>query len=615
MAGNNRRYDAIRDGLTLTPTIHQMNDLPKYLYSIHDVVQTHGAVKIRPPREWIRPFDITELLGTVNQREQVLPRPPFAKKVKESSENDAAQVSYDAQDVEGRICADVLGYDVERQPMTDFKKNSVTVQNDISKAFKLGSNDWRNMRVLERAFWTAMENGLNGVQFSPSYAPDIAIDTLSFKKPTKALLRSISRRYGPLSTENERRLQRLVEQGIEAFELMEAVPDDCTDDELKGYNAQKERLADMSLRINRLFRTNNNGPRWSASNINEGSVVRHMAEMPGINEPMYYIGQAFTYFAIHVEDLGLGSISYLHSGAPKVWYVSPKRCNVAFKEFLKGHIYAPGFIGQGLAEAKREVAKKRTIFNPSLVYERHKEGDLTLDMYRIVQEEGTFLYTAPLAIHFGFNAGYNVAEATNYGNTKWFEVGMKEALIEKVMRAKVEIVLPFEFLLYNETQAIIRKHNSLKKDEAFSPYELNMVQDVFMVWSQYIAAAEDAVDNSIYGSFERTIPFPVNTKTLKKGQKKSGKEIKTVIPAADRDNAGYDFFKCSKSGVPVYLFAEVCPECPETLIRCVRYLTNNGRGPCDIRHHRNPTLLSRFTLERLHEITNSMRQIVVRNVE
>lgn len=46
---------------------------------------------------------------------------------------------------------------------------------------------------------------------------------------------------------------------------------------------------------------------------------RKIYAMTGIQTPMLYIGSPLTSFSWHTEDGNLGSISYLHKGAPKFW--------------------------------------------------------------------------------------------------------------------------------------------------------------------------------------------------------------------------------------------------------------------------------------------------------
>lgn len=43
----------------------------------------------------------------------------------------------------------------------------------------------------------------------------------------------------------------------------------------------------------------------------------------GIQTPYIYVGMANTTFGFHLEDGDLSSISYLHSGKPKIWYIVP----------------------------------------------------------------------------------------------------------------------------------------------------------------------------------------------------------------------------------------------------------------------------------------------------
>jgi len=40
---------------------------------------------------------------------------------------------------------------------------------------------------------------------------------------------------------------------------------------------------------------------------------------PGISYPFIYVGGLHSFFPIHVEDMSLWSINYLHAGHPKLW--------------------------------------------------------------------------------------------------------------------------------------------------------------------------------------------------------------------------------------------------------------------------------------------------------
>ena len=44
-------------------------------------------------------------------------------------------------------------------------------------------------------------------------------------------------------------------------------------------------------------------------------------------------------------------------------------------------------------------------------------------VYRVIHEPGAFVVTMPGAYHAGFNCGFNVAEAVNFGASPWLPHG------------------------------------------------------------------------------------------------------------------------------------------------------------------------------------------------
>lgn len=88
------------------------------------------------------------------------------------------------------------------------------------------------------------------------------------------------------------------------------------------------------------FAKRNSQVSWSLVEL-ESALSREMkkpdsffANVPGLSGTVYY-GNKGTCFAMHTEDADLYSVNYLHSGAPKVWYVVAKESYIEVREALR----------------------------------------------------------------------------------------------------------------------------------------------------------------------------------------------------------------------------------------------------------------------------------------
>ena len=126
-----------------------------------------------------------------------------------------------------------------------------------------------------------------------------------------------------------------------------------------------------------------------------------------------YFGMWKSTFSWHIEDMDLYGINYLHYGAPKTWYCIP-----------------PGQ-GYRLEMAARELFPDwaQICFN----FLRHKVCMISPDLLarrgvlvnKVVQEERDLIIVFPHAYHAGFNHGFNIAEASNFGTPGWVEHGKR----------------------------------------------------------------------------------------------------------------------------------------------------------------------------------------------
>jgi hypothetical protein len=70
--------------------------------------------------------------------------------------------------------------------------------------------------------------------------------------------------------------------------------------------------------------------------IDNGKVehVQSLSLIDGVNKGSIIASMFGSRTSVHVEDAFLGTYNLLLIGAPKAWYMIPKKCSCAFRYFL-----------------------------------------------------------------------------------------------------------------------------------------------------------------------------------------------------------------------------------------------------------------------------------------
>ena len=126
-----------------------------------------------------------------------------------------------------------------------------------------------------------------------------------------------------------------------------------------------------------------------------------------------YFGMWKSTFSWHIEDMDLYGVNYLHYGAPKSWYCIPP-----------AHGYKLEMAARELFPDWAEICfnflrHKICMISPELLARRG------VKVNKMVQEERDLIIVFPHAYHAGFNHGFNIAEASNFGTPSWVEHGKR----------------------------------------------------------------------------------------------------------------------------------------------------------------------------------------------
>ncbi|KAJ8650531.1 hypothetical protein MRB53_003554 [Persea americana] len=181
------------------------------------------------------------------------------------------------------------------------------------------------------------------------------------------------------------------------------------------------------------------------------SVLRLLTTpIPGVTDPMLYIGMLFSMFAWHVEDHYLYSINYHHCGASKSWYGVPGHAAPDFENVVRKHIYTREILSSKAEDAAFDVLLgKTTMFPPNILLEHG------VPVYKAVQKPGEFVITFPRAYHAGFSHGFNCGEAVNFAIGDWFPLGAVASQSYGLLNRMP--LLPHEELLCKEAMLIFKR--------------------------------------------------------------------------------------------------------------------------------------------------------------
>lgn len=126
-----------------------------------------------------------------------------------------------------------------------------------------------------------------------------------------------------------------------------------------------------------------------------------------------YFGMWKATFSWHIEDMDLYGINYLHYGAPKTWYCVPPKHG--YKLEKAAHSLFPEWGKMCYNFLRHKVC----MVSPRLLANRG------VKVQKMVQEERDIIIVFPHAYHSGFNHGFNIAEASNFGTPRWIEHGKR----------------------------------------------------------------------------------------------------------------------------------------------------------------------------------------------
>jgi len=175
----------------------------------------------------------------------------------------------------------------------------------------------------------------------------------------------------------------------------------------------------------------------SPRTLNLHSMLGNAATYEGIHTNLLYMGTIDSHCSWHVEDHLLQSVSYLQSGASKMWFFIAKSEVPRMVRVLIKHM--DPFVLAAAGWDVWQVLRLKASLWPASFFLAH---GVRVGSHKMVP--GDFVVTGYGVPHSGFNAGLNVASAVNLACTGWLVHALEHAM---PWRGKRGILIPVEKLL------------------------------------------------------------------------------------------------------------------------------------------------------------------------
>ncbi|KAF3436140.1 hypothetical protein FNV43_RR23232 [Rhamnella rubrinervis] len=379
--------DVLREAPVFHPTEEEFRDTIDYVAKIRPLAETNGICRIVPPSSWNPPeTDISVSSTFITQIQRI----------------DGVEV-----------------------PCSQNEKTSV------SEVTNANGNKKRSLRMgldFESGNGHAANLGAFGQEPGPKftfktfkkYADDFKGQYFCKNKVRDSNVCSTKSQWEPSVENIEGEYKRIIENPTEEIEVL------CGDNLDPGVFGCGFPTETNPLETSRYPEDLNSG--WNLNNLARlpASLLSFESnDTSHILVPRARIGMCFSSLQWRVAEHHLYTLSYMHMGAPKIWYCIPAKYSTKFEAVMKK--LSPDTLE---AELPRRLAK---LVSPSIL---KSEG---IPVFRCIHYPGEYVLVFPGAYHSGFDCGFNCSEEANFAPLDWLPHGRHAVENYQVLGRKTSI--------------------------------------------------------------------------------------------------------------------------------------------------------------------------------